>query len=784
MTQTLIPELDNPPSSQPPSSRPPSSRPEQKWGWHEYVGDSDLCERCDLPESRHRAPDSRRQRSSSYRPYEPRDKKRAEREYLWIGIDGEGQGRDDHKYVFLAAATEDRSRRWSIENPNGLSTVECLDLIMSLPDKNSAKIMSYSFNYDITKILKDLPDHLIYQLMRPELRQRRGKAALKGPKPVRWGRYTLNLQGTKFSIRTPEEGIRVVWDVWKFFQSKFVEALKLWKVGDKAVLDNMKMMKDLRNEFDKLNLQQVKDYCFDECSYMATLARRLYEAHITAGIKLKSYYGAGSSASGMLGKMEILKKIRPTPEPMRIPVAQAFFGGRFENSVIGKIAKPVMNWDISSAYPYQLCFLPCLEHAQWELTSSYEKMLKAPNALIHYTLPPGRGKTHSWGPYPYRESDGSICFPRVSGGGWIWKEEFLQGQKLFDGVVFKEAWIYHQECSCKPFADIPHYYLERLKIGKEGAGIVLKLACNSCYGKLAQSVGQARFNSWIWAGLITSGCRAQCLEMLNLHRKRENMLMMATDGIFTLEDISPPAPKNTGTDIEVLDQSTGKLVRKPLGAWEPTALKKGLFIARPGVYFPLDPTEEEIKTVRGRGVGKGVVLENWKAILETYEKNGWHPYAGEGKVCAQCGVRKHIDGKPVHGTVDVANVSRFCGAKSSISRSGKPGAYVYTRATRAPLQAALPGMEISAKEKRRRNAPAYGQWITRSVSMSFDPMPKRAGVGPDGVKLILREVDQTVESTPYKKALKHYLRTELKRERDWLMEQPDGDLSDYEIDDD
>jgi hypothetical protein len=46
---------------------------------------------------------------------------------------------------------------------------------------------------------------------------------------------------------------------------------------------------------------------------MAELARKLTEAHQAAGLKLKSYYGAGSSAAAMLSKMGILQKIVKPP---------------------------------------------------------------------------------------------------------------------------------------------------------------------------------------------------------------------------------------------------------------------------------------------------------------------------------------------------------------------------------------------------------------------------------------------------------------------------------------
>jgi hypothetical protein len=679
----------------------------------EHIPDGDICTRCGLPASRHRV----------------RNRKAKKRDALFLGIDGEGQGRDNHKYVLLAASTEDGQRQWWIDDPRGLSTVECLDFLLELPSYRT-KAFAYSFNYDLTKILTDLDDETLWLLARPELRQRRGEDSIKGPRPVYWNGYQLNLQGTKFTVARGTRR-RVVWDVFKFFQSKFVGALKDWKVGSQEMLDRMQHMKDKRADFDKESPEAVLAYCLEECQYMAELARKLTDAHTDAGLKLKNYYGAGSSASAMLDVMGIKEKIVSPPDEMMLAVAAAFFGGRFENSVIGEIIGTVYNYDISSAYPYQLCFLPCLEHGEWSYTENYADLADATAALVHYGLGKPSAGISDWGPFPFRSKDGSICFPVTSGGGWVWKDEFLAGARLFPHVEFRGAWIYKTDCNCQPFKDIPFYYSERVRIGKEGPGIVLKLGCNSCYGKLAQSVGKAIYNSWVWAGMITSGCRAQILEIMGLHKDRANLLMIATDGIYTREKLETPQPKDTGT------WSTGK----PLGGWEEDIITKGVFVARPGIYFPLNPTKKEIKKVRGRGVGKGVVLENWQRIVDAWN------LGREG--------------------AEVANVSRFCGFKSSISRRGKPGEYQYRRANGKPGNP---------------RAPSYGQWITRPVKLGFNPMPKRAGVNEDGLTLALREMPADLESTPYKKALLSEEALALLMATVEILEQPDADLSDYEVD--
>lgn len=529
---------------------------------------------------------------------------------------------------------------------------------------------------------------------------------------------------------------------------------------------------------------------------MATLARKLVEAHVTAGIPLKNFYGAGSSATAMLLKMNVRAHMQEPPEAMIQAVAQAFAGGRFDNSRIGTVKGKIRGADISSAYPYQTQFLPCLVHGRWARTIRRQQLDRVKIACVKYTLRDSVSvdtKHRPWGPFPFRGVDGSISYPAVSGGGWVWLQEFLEAEKIFPNVAFKEAWVFHQECDCKPFKDMPGYYNERCRIGKEGPGIVLKLGSNSVPGKTAQSVGAAPFRNYVFAGNINSGCRAQVLTALGLHRDWRDMLMVATDGILTRDmTLKLPAPMDTGTNLEFKDKDKDGneiLVRKPLGGWEIKDSSRGVFFARPGVYFPLDPSKEDLAIVRGRGVGRGVVLENWEKIIERYEQ--W-----DQKIVATERDGFDKDGWPI---VKVANVSRFCGAKSSISRSTVDGKYVYNRASGNHM-IGQPDPDGSGKfgyypqhnsTCRGRDGckgcspePHYGQWIVRKVSMSFNPNPKRdkTKLGAYG-GLVLHKYHEGVESAPYKKANMSEETRQLRRLVAEMDEQPDKDFADYELSD-
>ena len=680
---------------------------------------------------------------------------------LYIGVDGEGvEGHSpeepNHKYVLLAAAsrpdadaeeTKNRSVHWYVENPKGLSTEECLQFLVNLPNEK-AKIFAYSFNYDLTKILTDVDEATLYFLFRPECRQRTGTQGRQGPYPVEWRGFYLNLQGTKFTVEYRHRTV-TVWDIWKFYQSKFVAALIDWKVGHTELYKRMTGMKNKRAHFCLGDLEEIRTYCLEECECMAELGYRLDRAHKDAGLELKTYYGAGSSATAMLKKMGIREKLVEVPREILPEVASAFFGGRFENSVLGMRMGDVYNYDISSAYPYQITFLPCLLHGSWKWTDDERDLESVRVALVHYGMNP-KCPPDSWAPFPFRETDGSICYPAWSPGGWLWSDEYKAGVAGWpDLVVFRGAWLYDLDCDCQPFREVPLYYIERVRIGKEGPGLVIKGGCNSLYGKAAQSIGSAPFNNWIWAGLITSGCRAQLLRLIASAADRKDILMAATDGIQSKVKLEPELPRDTGTFGCMKD---GKPV--PLGGWEEDKLKgNGVFYARPGIYFPLSPTKDDLKKIKGRGIGRGIVLDNWKKIEETFRT-----YGGKRSV-------------KIHG------IERFCGAKTSISYS--PLRREFTRARSS--------WRTDERGECVRTDPAYGEWIRRVVVMSFDPHPKRAGIlggSPLLKRLALRTIPEGRESMPYPKAfeeesLPSLLTSEAEAMRamtEVIAEQPDPDF--------
>jgi hypothetical protein len=583
------------------------------------------------------------------------------------------------------AASDSETEVAIVENikGNGLSTVQCLDFLLDLPKKPLK--FGFSLGYDYTKILSDLDEMTLWRLNHPESRTAKtGPPRPIVWKPRGWVEgdrvYEINLLSNRLTLRALEghgalcnslscPGCKpvarvVLWDCFKFFQTSFIKACLDWEVITKEEYEILKRMKDARSDFkrpqseDHPDWVEIKRYCGLECRKMASLADLLLKAHVKAGLKLTQYFGAGSTGAAMLEKMGTRKFIRREykpkgsskvvwlkleyPDVLTYAIGCSFFGGRFEISRMGPYEKPVWSYDISSAYPYAFTFLPCMVHGKWERRSFSDSLQReiesSTTALVRYELPyvHGMGKINRkgwgqiwigehmgesdrpWGPLPFRDQVGNILYPSTSGGGWIAKDEFLTAQKYYPNVKLIEAWVYNTPCSCRVLRDVmPKNYKLRLSWGKEGKGQVAKLGQNACYGKTAQSKGKnPHYQNFLWALLTTASCRAQLLHGMAQASKPENILSLATDGIMSAERLILPNPMDTGT-FDAVDIKSGK--KKPLGGWEEKEIPGGMWLIRPGIVFALG---EDLKETKARGIGKSVLAERKKDVMESWYQRG------------------------------------------------------------------------------------------------------------------------------------------------------------------
>lgn len=542
-----------------------------------------------------------------------------------------------------------------IEDVNGLSTLDALQWLLRLPPNH--EYGGYYLSYDWTMILKDLPKHHIYRLLRPELRAR-CKEEGGGFTDIRWKGFRLHYLSGMMQIRRGKRKVRI-WDVGKYYQSRFVAALEQSGIAPPDIISRMKGERggDVWNEE---YLDTIREYCLEECKYLAQLCELLQQQHEAIGLKTTTWHGPGSTASAVLKLHGIKDHLDSPPKEVEHIANCAYFGGRFELSSNG--SKPdVWQYDIRSAYPHAISTLPCLMHAQWH----------------HVTRPPARDELalvrykvrdigeRAWGPLPCRLSSGSIVWPRSGSSGWIWSGEYWQAIDGWDGIEYgNEAWVLERKCVCTPFSFVPELYAWR--VSRPENKQVVKLALNSMYGKMAQTAGGgSRFSSRVWAGMITSSCRARMLDLIRRHTDDRAIYGIATDGLFSAEHHDIDTPE--------------------LGGWEVTH-KGAVTFLRPGIYWSdadvaqwqdaPDETlfQQALRAVKARGIGRRQMLLQAQAASEAL----------------RTGVER----------ARLGTTRLFGGARHMVYRTP------------------------SGQLKRSR---LYGEWFDAPASLSLKPEPKRDG---------------------------------------------------------
>lgn len=508
----------------------------------------------------------------------------------FIGVDGEGgivNGR--HEYLLLRVGEHLLYR-----DSEPLRTVDILRWLTSLPDEGI--FVGYGFDYDVTMILRDWPMEKLRELFD---REKRRSESGKGYTPVAHDGFLVEYLPRKHFrvsrwVRGGERKWFTVHDTIGFYQSSFVQALEAWDIGTPEARDAMRAMKAKRSEFTEATAEEIA-YNHQECIYLAELITALREATREAGYVIKSYEGAGCLAQAMLTKHDAPKR-QEVPEALMWAARAAYYGGRFEISRIGRVA-PVHEYDLASAYPWAMATLPCLEHGYWinEIDPKSELMLI--NTAFH--------TQREWGPFPFRDQDGVILYPRA-GEGWYWRPEYEAAQKAGDDLLAIGAWSYIKLCDHRPFDWIPEIYAERQRLGKSSKGKILKLGMNSLYGKMAQSVGNPRFASAIYAGMITAKVRALMSRICAEYG--ESVVMIATDGIY----LDRPIEKRSMYGSPIVEPGQ----KAPLGGWEHQPMSD-LFLVKPGMYFTSDGAK-----VKTRGVPRWQLDEKRGEIIKAWERDG------------------------------------------------------------------------------------------------------------------------------------------------------------------
>ena len=525
----------------------------------------------------------------------------------FIGVDGEGQGKwRNHKYVLLGVGNA------QIESSDGLNFSEIMTFLWEcyLSDQKSA-FVGFFLGYDFTQWLKTLPEHRARMLLTAKgriSRQRQipGKNLLW---PVRYNGWEFDMLGSRrFKLRL--EGATswlYINDAGPFFQTSFLSVIDPSKwhepVCTQAEYDLLSLGKSKR-DYATLD-EDMRRYNALENDILTRVMTQLEVGYRKAGVKLKKsqWFGPGQAAQKWLDGINAPSKLTlTTPKDVENAARRAYYGGWFEIMAHGHIPGHSYEYDINSAYPDVASRLPCFIHGTWHHNSNnaFPAWKTDEYVLVHAKI---SGYHPRIGSMLHRTPDSSIRRPYKT-AGWFWAHELQASARagLVNAIDISETWRY-EPCSCPPpLRGLSGLYDARMAVGKNTPeGKAYKLVYNSMYGKYAQNVGEPKYNSYLYAGLITSGCRTAILDAIATHPKGANdVLMVATDAVY----FRSPHPD--------LDCSAD------MGNWEAKA-RTNLTLFKPGVYWD-DDTRQRIRDGRDPSFkSRGVSAKDFAASIGTID---------------------------------------------------------------------------------------------------------------------------------------------------------------------
>lgn len=492
----------------------------------------------------------------------------------FVAWDGEGitVGNDVHRYVMfinsVGTVLIDSTLHASNGHVKGLSTAACLDALCTVGEAHPKSIhVVFGGSYDVNMILSDCTIDEIRKVWAGEW-----VTVCKGKYLVNYrARKSFSVKRNGFLMKAGQltrvkdtQGI-VLWDVFGFFQSSFVEALKKYMGNDYEPITLIAKRKAERRDFTIDGIPDIIDYCKLECTALVALMHQLRDYLAQAGLTISRWDGAGACAAALLKREGVIayKAARDaTPRAFLHAAEHAYAGGRTETLKYGHAPTlPIYHYDINSAYPYAMQNCPALSVGQWQKFTGSPRDDGDDFCLCHVEWNFADGAVA----YPlfWRSFDTSIYYPRT-GRGWYWFPEVrtallaLRQNACKGTLTIKEHWRLSEPVTNRiyPFTWISELFEQRRqwKQQKIGAEKVVKLAINSLYGKTAQHIGGVadkppRYHQLEWAGYITSVTRATLYTALlpTIRGRNKHGVMLATDAVYSTIPLDLPTGEHLGS---------------------------------------------------------------------------------------------------------------------------------------------------------------------------------------------------------------------------------------------
>jgi hypothetical protein len=402
-------------------------------------------------------------------------------------------------------------------------------------------IFFYNLSYDAECILKLLPREILKTYKTTKMLD------------FTFGEYDIRyIPKKQLTIRKGKHSISC-YDIAQYYDGKSLDnayAEHIKKPLDQRYLDTKSNRKKFSLRYFMRNKKLIREYCLDDCRLTKELAEYWLDTfHDTFG-----FYPANWVSSGYLAEKVLIfngvemARFVDTAYSIQDLAWKSFYGGRFELIQRGYIGECYI-YDINSAYPYALTFLPDITNGKW--IESRKINPKASVGFFH--IRSNISDSVKIAPFPFRTKNKRIIYPTGEFETFVTLEELkaVTGDSRIKYKILESSQFIANENCTYPFKDfIKSQYQKRLDLKAQHNSLerTIKIVLNSMYGKTAQRTNKVMGNLFnpVIASFITGYARAHLYRFMKENKLERDVVAFATDSIACRKKIPNLNSKKLG----------------------------------------------------------------------------------------------------------------------------------------------------------------------------------------------------------------------------------------------
>lgn len=346
-----------------------------------------------------------------------------------------------------------------------------------------------------------------------------------------------------FAIKDKNHNYYYFYDLYNFLDTSLDKASKKFLKDEKLTdVNSSKLNTDLNYWVENYN--NIIRYCI----YDAQLTKRLADYFWKIIYDNLHYYPKRPFSKGKLSEEYFLSNCYiPQIDFLSKKVLEyaynSYYGGRFELLQRGYFEK-VYNYDIKSAYPFEISNLIDFNKGKWKRTTKFNS-----DAYTGFYLCSVDILENIFSPVVKKLNDLNI-YPNGQFKQYLTKDEITFIESRFENSTVKivSGYEFYPHTLNYPFKkEIERLYAWKEKEQDEDIKYVIKIILNALYGKFIQITGDnltGKIFNPLYASLITSNTRIKLMN--TAFQKPESIIAFSTDSIASTEKLSIPLNPQLG----------------------------------------------------------------------------------------------------------------------------------------------------------------------------------------------------------------------------------------------